>query len=311
MHAAVVDLIRPLAADGIRAPQPAHDVRERGAQLLAAVSVMPLQEKIIVAHPAQRGGHVVVGLPPTARVNVQVVVAVLQIHADRLGFHFADQIGIHVAAVQAGETADAADHFAEDVGPFPSGGERATAAGTSPDQRAARGIFGQCVAFLDFRQNFVDQKPSVTVADGIVFKRAVLARLLDRALLLLRRSVLLRNVDFDQAHVGRRQRAGIDEDADRHEHFFFMNQIVEHDRRAHLAFFADRSAAVLKNNYVGRRLRIVLSRDVDPPIAFSSWKNFTKPFRLLFDFAARHPFMNLRIRTVLIFIRSARLRGQA
>ena len=63
-------------------------------------------------------------------------------------------------------------------------------AGSSPSGLAALRNFGQ---------NFLNQKPRVAVADRIVFKRPVLARLLDRPLFLLRRTpcVFAGNFDFD------------------------------------------------------------------------------------------------------------------
>src|SRR5262245_35466388 len=75
--------------------------------------------------------HLLVGHPPVAAVDVQVLRAVLEEDTQRLGLIFADERGIDVAAAQAHVGADGAEDPAERVGTLPrrSEGTDGTAAG--------------------------------------------------------------------------------------------------------------------------------------------------------------------------------------
>src|SRR5256885_7681755 len=57
--------------------------------------------------------------PYTTLFRSEVVLAVLEEDADRLGLRLADQPRVGVAAADVGEAADVAEHLAEQVRPLP------------------------------------------------------------------------------------------------------------------------------------------------------------------------------------------------
>src|SRR5215510_5079183 len=73
----------------------------------------------LVASEGESAFHLLVGHPPVASVEVQVVLAVLEEDADRLGLELANQRRIVVAAAQADVGADRAEDAAKGVGPLP------------------------------------------------------------------------------------------------------------------------------------------------------------------------------------------------
>ena len=143
---------RRARADGPRivAPQPPQRIRQNGRTVPRVVALRAHHELAVVARVFERLGHRLVGQVPRARVNVQVVRAVLQEYAQRFGLHDADQVGVPVAAAQVGKTADEAEHAAKGVGALPGGGEGGDAAGAGPGDGAVVGVAGEPVPFGHF-----------------------------------------------------------------------------------------------------------------------------------------------------------------
>src|SRR5204863_5716484 len=156
------------------------------------------------------------------------------------------------------------------------GADPARARGTNGP--AAR-ILPQVVLLSYFRQDFFLQKAGVLIGERVVFEAAVTARFL--ALLIGRKS------------------SRIDEDADRHGHIFFVNEIVKDDRHAKIALLVHISPSVLKDHDTSGLLRIVLSRHIDPIIANRAFENLASPL-VLADLALRDIRLLLRIGAELI-----------
>src|SRR5580700_4444787 len=85
--------------------------------------------------------HFLIGHPPIAGVNVLVVAAVFEKHADRLGLVFADQRGIVVSAPQSDISPNGAEDPPKCVGAFPGGRESANCTTAGAPNRAVIGIF--------------------------------------------------------------------------------------------------------------------------------------------------------------------------
>ena len=197
----------------------------------------------VVAGECERSLHRLVGHPPVAPGDVQVLRSALEKHADRLRFALADERRILLAAADGRIGADAAEDPGKGVGPLPGGSEAAdAAAGGAADRtvvarrrqhdRAAvrAGLRG------DVGEQLVEEKPGVVAAHRVVFAAAV--------------------EPVEAGAAGRRHPAGADENADRHRHPAFVDQPVEDGRRVELD-------AVLVDVHAGGRLAVVLRGNVD------------------------------------------------
>ncbi len=188
-----------------------------------------------------------VGHPPITAKRVDVGAAVLQIDAQRLGLALADQHGITIAAAEIDIGADRAENAAKRVGTLPGGrkstngtaaGPRDTAIVTivrKPDRPAVGSL-----PLLDGRQQFLDQKPGVVVARGVVLDAAVV-------------TVEGRLLQSWHPTWG-------DEDSDGHGHFMTVDQLIEH----HWGVVLD---AVLIHVEACGLGWVVLLGDIDPAVA--------------------------------------------
>ena len=212
--------------------------------VVAAVTPLVLH---LIASELQGTLQGLVGHPPVAAVDVQIVRAVLQVDADRLGLHLADQGGVIVPAPQPHIGADGAEHAREGVGPLPGGSEGAdgTAGGTADaavvpllrqhDGPAVGGFFG-----FHIGQELIQQETGVVIAQAIVFKAAVEAVQRIRALCL--------------------NPAMHDEHANGDGHLLLGDQPVKHLGRLVLD-------AILVHIHAGGRLAVILRRHIHPVIA--------------------------------------------
>ena len=149
----------------------------------AGVVAVAEDELDVVLLELQGFGHLLVGQGPVAVLVVQVVVAVLQEDADRLGrIGLANHDGVGVAAgfqvlagLYPGETADPGENLAELFGPLPGDGEGADAAAARSGGRAAGRIVPQFGGLLDLRQDLFEQEPCVLVGERIVLEAAIAA----------------------------------------------------------------------------------------------------------------------------------------
>ena len=122
-------------------------------------------------------GWRLVGVPPAAGVDVQIVAADLQKDSQWFGFGLADQYRVFVAAPQSDISANSAEDSAKRVGPFLCCGERTDGSRTaSRNAMVVRGI-AEFLCFRNFLKRFFDQKSRVEVAHAVVFEGAVEARL--------------------------------------------------------------------------------------------------------------------------------------
>ena len=133
----------------------------------------------LVASEGEGALHLLVGHPPVAAVDVQVLAAVLQEDADRLGLVFADQGRIVVAAAQADVGADGAEDATEGVGPLPGGGEGADGAATGAADAAVVAVLRQLDRpavcrrlLLDLRQQLFQDEAGVIVAEAVAMSVA-------------------------------------------------------------------------------------------------------------------------------------------
>lgn len=118
-------------------------------------------------------GWRLVGVPPAAGVDVQIVAADLQKDSQWFGFGLADQDRVFVAAPQSDISANSAEDSAKRVGPFLCCGERTDGSRTaSRNAMVVRGI-AEFLCFRNFRKRFFDQKSRVEVAHAVVFEATV------------------------------------------------------------------------------------------------------------------------------------------
>src|SRR5205085_10533833 len=82
-------------------PQPPHRVRQNGPAVFAVVAFGAPVGFVVVFGELQRRRHLLIRQEPVAMDVIQVVAAVLEENADRLGRRFADERGIEVAAAAA------------------------------------------------------------------------------------------------------------------------------------------------------------------------------------------------------------------
>src|SRR5437899_153746 len=102
-----------LSAGLLRAPQPAERIGEDRAAVLVVVAARASDELDVVLREPQRGVHLLVGQPPVPVLVVQVLLSVLQKHAQRLPRRLPDERRIDVAAPDVREAADVAEHLAK------------------------------------------------------------------------------------------------------------------------------------------------------------------------------------------------------
>ncbi len=244
--------------------------------MLVVVAFASDDKRGIVAGIGERGRHVLVADKPVSGVNVLVVGPILQEHPQRLGLGLADERGVNMAAAQIRIAADEAEHAAKNVGASPGRGEGGDAAGARSGNGDGVRIARQGVLFGHFGQDLIDEEARVAIAQGVVFEAAVEARLPVRG--------------------GRRQHAGIDENADGGRHFALVDQIVEDDVRAPAAFVGDEAATILKHHEWRRTARPVLRRDVDPVVADRAGEDFARGPDVFRDLTFRHAGLTLGIR---------------
>ena len=111
----------------------------------------------LVAGNVKRLFHLLIGQPPIAVGEFQVVGAVLKEDADGLGLDLANQDGIDIAAAMRAEAAHVAEHAAEGVGTLPGRRKRAdsAAAGAGDGPIVAVGREVQLVLLRDIRKQLV------------------------------------------------------------------------------------------------------------------------------------------------------------
>src|SRR5262249_14185374 len=168
------------------------------AAVLAIVPAVAVNELVFIPRELQSGRHLLIGQRPVAMLVVQVVGAVLEEDTDRLPLRLANDARIYVPAADVNEAADVAEHFAEQVRPFPGYCERTDAAGADAANRPPGGVRPQVVVLAYLGQDFLFQEPRVLVGERVVLEAAVPARLL---------------AGFGGGYI-----AGVDEDANRHRH---------------------------------------------------------------------------------------------
>ena len=237
---------------------------------------------MIVAFELQRVFHLQIREPPVAVFVVQIILTVLQEHADRFAIGLANQSLVIVTAADVGEAADMAQHFAEPFRVFPRCRERTDAAAGNTSDPAVSGIRRNVeLVFCDngWQQLFNDE-PGVLIAERVVLKAAVA-----RTPRVLRQCVAAM--------------AGIDEQPDRDGHVALVNQVVEDDGNAMLAGFVGVCMAVLEDHQTRWLDSVVLLRNVDRVFANRALKDRALPF-VLCDCALRHAVNALRLRAELV-----------
>ena len=200
---------------------------------------------------------VLVGHPPVAAVNIEIVFAVLEEDAEGLGLGFADEGRVIVTATEADVGADHGVDAAEVIGSFPGGGEGGDGSGGTAAEAAVVGVFGDVVIFRDEGEHFLDEEVGVVGAHAIVFVGAVEAGL----------GVFTSG--------GRGDDAGVDEETDGDGHVSGGDELVEGiGDVAFLAGVADEPGTVLEDHEAGGFLRIVFGGDVDPVVAVGAGEDF-------------------------------------
>ncbi len=195
----------------------------------------------LVARVGQCLLHLLVGRPPVAVGEPQVVGAVLQENPDRLGLELANQGRIDVAAAMRAETAHVAEDASEGGRTFPGRRERAdpaaARAGNGPVVTVGRQV--QLVRLGDIGQQLIGQEPHVIVRHGVVLETPIAAA---------------RRVAWGHEH------------AHRDGHGLFVNKLVENRRRVE-------AHAVLIHMHASRLGRIVLLGDVKRVVPLRPWKD--------------------------------------
>ena len=131
-----------------------------------------------------------------------------------------------------------------------------------PDRPTVRSLFK-----FDVGQQFGFDEPDEIVVDGVELEAAVITHGKTGA------------IDYSP---------GTDENADRHRNLFFVNQVIEYDRRIELH-------AVQIEKQAGGLSRIVLSRHIDPIFALGAGINLRIVEREMQYFALRNAGLYLRV----------------
>lgn len=226
--------------------------------------------------------HLLVGEPPVAVGVIEVLSTVLEPDAKRPLVLLADEGGVDVAAADVGEATNMADDFAEKVGTLPGDGEGADAAGAGSADRSLVGIFGEVEFFADLGEEFGFQHKRVGITQGVVFEAAVAGAGFFSG------GPVLASFDFFVKD------AGIDENADGHRDFPFVDEVVESDGGAALSFFIDVGMAILKDHDGGGFGRFVLGGDVEVVLAEGAFEDLAAVF-VARDFANGDSFLTLRV----------------
>ena len=219
-------VVMRLHLGGIAVPKPAHRIGEDGVAVFAAVPAVAPFVFQLIAGKLERALYHLVGDPPVAAVNVQVILTVLQKNAERLRLGFADERRNLVAAAQADVSADGRVNPVKRIGPVPSDVEGADRAGTGTGDASQVRVDAELYAVrpLDVWQQLVDQKLRVAVAHVVVLETSVEAGL--------------------GVFVLGRHYAGIDEHADHHRDVAPVDEVVERVEGGAI----DISFAVLKHH---------------------------------------------------------------
>ena len=225
--------------------------------MLAVVAAVAPDVVDLVTGEGKRALHFLVGHPPVAAIDVEVVGAVLEENADRLGSYLRIERRVFVAAAQADVRADRAEHAAESVGTFPRRRERT-------DRAAARAADGSG------RSPFVETwiaRPSAVVLvfrPREAFLRAETGRNRGRG----RRIQRLRLKRSSAVRVGRLHPPGMMNTPMSTGISFLAMRFVEDRRRVE----AD---AVLADIHAGRLARVVLLAARRPKIRASCRGKFS------------------------------------
>ena len=160
---------------GIVLPQPAHGLGEDGGAVILVVAVGAPDVLHFVAGPLEGPVHGLVGHPPVAGVDVEILVSVLEEDAERFRFGFADEGGQFVAAAEADIGSDHGIDTAERIRPVPGGHEGADSAGAGTADSSVVGIAADLDAVRRFDEgdHLFDEEPGIAIADVVVFKGAV------------------------------------------------------------------------------------------------------------------------------------------
>ena len=238
---------RVAGLDGCRPalPKPAHGVGEHFRAVPDAVAAAVPVGNLLVACEIECRFQQQVLLPPFAEEGIPGVFhSVLEEDAQRLGFVFAHQRRIFVAAPHGDIGADGAIDAVEQVRAVPGGreGGDAAAAGAAdgPVIRVVRQAHPPAVGRdegLDHRQDFFFEEAGERPVRPVEFVAAVIAQ---------------------HAPVGIVRNPRLHEYADRHRHLARSDQIVQNRRGIE-------QNAIQSHQHARRRLPVVLYRHIDFP----------------------------------------------
>ena len=234
--------------------------------------------------------HLLVGEKPVSAGAVGVVAAVLQKHAECFCFIFADQDRVVVAAALIDKSADAAEHTAELLGPFPCRGEGADRTAAAAGDAAVVALVGETdrapvAGFLFFHlgQQFFENETHIIVAETVILIAAIVA------------------VERRGGIVGRHA-AMHDEDSDEHRDFLFRDEIVKHHRRLPLD-------AVLVHMHAGRLVGRVLRGHIDPVVAHRAGEDLAVRELEFQHFALGHAGLRFGVRAGLVVVGGVEMAG--
>ncbi|MFO1092213.1 MAG: hypothetical protein U0992_02725 [Planctomycetaceae bacterium] len=217
--------------------------------------------------------HVLIGDPPAAAEEVEVVLAVLEEDAQRLVFGLADQGGEVVATTERDERADRADDAAELVRTLPGDVERADRSRAGAGDGTVVRVGAELVRFADFGEEFFDEEPGVLVAEAVVLKAAIEAA--------------------EGVLIGGRDDAGADKDADLNRDVLLVDEVVEGGGELPVLGAGN---PVLDDEDSSRLAGVVLGGDVDPVVADGTGEDVAFERNGTFDFSLRNAGLGDRIR---------------
>ena len=224
-------------------PKPCKHFRKQLRGVLAVVATVAPRVPHVIPGEFERPLHRLIGHPPVAAVDVEVVRAVLQEYPQRLRLNLADERGIGVASPEADIRADATVDTGKGVGPFPGRREgRDRTAGGAADRAvvaALREHDGSAIGGflrLDGWQDFLQKKAGVVGAEAVVLEAPV--------------------EPVERSLLGRGHDSRLHEDADHHRDLLLGDQPVEHLGGIELD-------AVLVDVHAGWRRAVVLLRHID------------------------------------------------
>src|SRR5579884_3257660 len=168
------------------------------------------------------------------------------------------------------------------VGTLPGYRERCDGARTGPADSVHLGIFGDVVLFAECRQEFLGDYPRVSVIERIVLGgpiRVSIAPVSSRWFRLIRPA------------------AGVDKHSDHHRDFAAIDEIIHYILRPYVAFLILEGVSILKDHQSCRNRRVVLRGHIDPVGVLGAGKDRAGKREWTTDFALRHTFLWLRIRS--------------